>query len=144
MKINQFVQNAIEMFIQYVCEDLDIDEPNITFADVDEFPTETTIACINRKTGEIYYNMNYIPNHPDKTPMDYIFFATAHELRHKYQRDNNTHSFDDYQSSSHIDLKTYNEQPVEKDANEYAIKIMDEFSPGWDVYNIKETFNYGY
>lgn len=137
--MNEFVISSILEFIDWICDDLDIEAPGISFLDAEDFPTATTMAVFNRLDGNIYYNLNYIPDFPDAEALYYVFFSTAHELRHKYQFKENDNIFNGYVTSNKTDLKSYNQQWVEIDANTYAVKKMDEFNPDWDIYNIKEA-----
>lgn len=139
MYIDNLVMDNIVEFMQWVCEDLDIEQPGISFLEAENFPTETTVAILKSNYYTIFYNTNYVPDFPYAESMYYLFFATAHELRHIYQLKKDKNLFKDYILSNKTDLKSYNRQFVELDANKYAIKKMDEFNPDWDIYNIKET-----
>ncbi|MGN1316669.1 MAG: hypothetical protein ACI4VW_06335 [Acutalibacteraceae bacterium] len=139
MNVNELVISSIRDFNQWICDDLNVDVPDIAFVNADAFPTKTTIAVFNPDDGIVYYNLDYIPNTTFAESMYYVFFASAHELRHIYQYKNNDKAFAGHIPSSKTDLKSYNQQEVEADANKYAVKKMDEFNPDWDIYNIKET-----
>ena len=105
----------IYRFINFICKDLKIKKPKkVEFG---RLQTNTMLASYNYKKDVITIKKEY----QDKRD---LYFAIAHELRHKYQIVRKIYDFNNYKLSDNIDLKTYNLQPQEIDANAYAALIM--------------------
>lgn len=56
-----------------------------------------------------------------------LFFSIAHELRHLWQKQDNTAWFEEYKTAQEIGVLGYNRQPAEIDANAFAAAIMGDF-----------------
>lgn len=104
----------VYQFINFICKDLKIKKPKIEFG---KLQTNTMLASYNYKKDVITIKKDY-------DDIKDLYFAIAHELRHKYQIDRNMFDFNEYKLSNKIDLKKYNLQPEEIDANAYAALIM--------------------
>lgn len=105
----------IYQFINFICKDLKIKKPKkIEFG---RLQTNTMLASYNYKKDVITIKKDY-------QDIRDLYFSIAHELRHKYQIDRKMFDFEDYKLSDVIDLKAYNLQPQEIDANAYAALIM--------------------
>ena len=105
----------VYQFINFICKDLKIKKPKkVEFG---KMKTETMLASYNYKKDIITIKKDY-------DDIRDLYFAISHELRHKYQIDKKIFDFEDYKLSDAIDLKAYNLQPEEIDANAYAALIM--------------------
>lgn len=117
-------------FVKLICEDLGIDVPEVRY-DNKKFNSNTQLASLvveknNRKI--LYLRKKY--NDPVT-----MMVCIAHELRHKYQIDNNLFDTSTYQTSTVLNNRDYNLQDVEIDANAYAYAIM------YDNFGIDVKFN---
>lgn len=108
-------KNVIKRYINLICRDLEIEKPSVVF--VDTLFTDTQMAMFSASENKIMIK-NDVKDYRD------VIFAIAHELRHKYQIDNNLYSFKDYKTSIEVDIETYNSQEQEVDAHAYACKYM--------------------
>lgn len=116
----------IYRFINFICRDLNIKKPKkVEFG---RLQTNTMLASYNYKKDVITIKKDY-------QDIRDLYFSIAHELRHKYQIDRKMFDFKDYKLSDNIDLKTYNLQPQEIDANAYASLIM------MSLFGVKPLFN---
>lgn len=115
----------IYQFVKFVCKDLKIKSPKVEFG---RLQTNTMLASYNYKKDVITIKKEY----QDKRD---LYFAIAHELRHKYQIDRKIYDFNNYKLSDNIDLKNYNLQPQEIDANAYAALFM------MSLFGTKPLFN---
>ena len=108
------IMKEIYQFVKLICNDLKIKKPKVEFG---KLQTNTMLASYNYKKDIITIKKDY-------EDIRDLYFSIAHELRHKYQVDRKIFDFDDYKLSDNIDLKNYNLQPQEIDANAYAALIM--------------------
>lgn len=108
--------DAINEFIDFICEDLEISKPKIEW-NSKEFVSGTQQAIYNYKDDIIYLKKKY------ETGMD-LYFAITHELRHKYQIANKMFDPDKYKYLDEVSFNDYQKQFVEIDANAYASLIM--------------------
>ena len=116
----------VYQFINFICKDLKIKKPKkIEFG---RLQTNTMLASYNYKKDTITIKKEY-------EDIRDLYFALSHELRHKYQIDRKMFDFKDYKLSDNIDLKNYNLQPQEIDANAYASIIM------MSLFGAKPLFN---
>ena len=123
----------IKEFINAVCHDLGIRKP-LMRKDDSHFETPTQLAMLSVENGKkvLYLRKRY---NDAVTAM----FSVAHELRHAYQIDNGSFDFKSYQSSSDSDVRSYNLQEAEIDANAYAYLILyDNFGIEIKLNNLDE------
>lgn len=115
----------IYQFINFICKDLKIKKPKkIEFG---RLQTDTMLASYNYKKDTITIKKNY-------DDIRDLYFAISHELRHKYQINKKIFDFENYKLSDKIDLKTYNLQPEEIDANAYSAYVM------MSIFGVKPLF----
>lgn len=110
-------------------EILDLDLNGIGTAYSEEvFKNTTMMAYYDRSDDTIFINPNYF------VYKDLIYYAIAHELRHKWQNEHNKEEwFNTYKSRNKLDLEQYNEQIAEMDANAFALAAMDSLHKGWNT-----------
>ena len=106
--------DKVNNLISYICDDLDIEKPQLTILD----SMEGTMLA--------YYDAaNDILAVKDSYKSDYdMVFAVAHELRHKYQYVNKLLQ-KPYKSREQLSVFDYNMQIQELDANAYAYIFLD-------------------
>lgn len=103
-----------KQFAKDICDMLNIDMPKIEFVPSERMRTDTQIAALI--PGAIL-----IRNDVDISPD--LFLALAHELRHAYQIANGA-NLGEYQTSDKMTVEEYNLQPLEVDANAFALLAM--------------------
>lgn len=104
----------MEAYIDYIAKGiLDIDTPD--WIEVKILDTDTQIAAADIKKNIIYTKKG--------TDEKMLFFAIAHELRHMWQAKNKKDFLIKFDKSKK-DIKCYNEQEAEVDANAFAAAIM--------------------
>lgn len=114
----------LQKFVEKVCMDLKIQVPEIK-ENPNIFKTKTSIACV---ADGIVYVKNPENINPD------LLFAVAHELRHLWQfKTDKDFYFKDYNEDS-TDVRKYNLQIAEIDANAYGGMIMI------DNFNLKPLY----
>ncbi len=106
--------SKLNRFIKLVCDDLYIIPPKIELV---EFKSKTQLASYipSKKTLQI---KNTYENILD------LFFSICHELRHKYQIDNNLFDTENYKQLGELNNFDYNMQKEEIDANAYGYLMM--------------------
>ena len=129
MQRRNIMKKDIYEFIDIICCNLEIKKPRIQIGNI-AFSKGTQLAAYDYKNKKIAI----------KDPETYensadIFFAIAHELRHKYQIDHHKFDFENYRTTEEIPAKEYNLQKEELDANAYACIVMI------DMFGIKPLFN---
>lgn len=113
-------------FINIVCEDLEIEIPEISYNET-VFNTETQLALFNG--SEIILRKSY-------ANMLDAYFAIAHELRHAWQIETDEQYYlGNYFENSADNIVAYNLQIAEIDANAYAYVVMS------DLFGVKPLFN---
>ena len=117
----------IYKYIKIICRDLKIKCPKVEIKK-SNIITDTTLAAYQPSNDMIVIKKEY-ENKYD------LFFSIAHELRHKYQIENNLFDFEKYKQRENIDLKEYNTQEEEIDANSYAYIVMI------SAFGVKPLFN---
>lgn len=105
----------IYKFARIVCKDLRIKVPVIKKIDMLNTPTQLGRFRPDQNTIEV---KKVYENELD------LYFAVAHELRHKYQIDYNIYDFENYKQSDATSITDYNLQELEIDANAYAYLVM--------------------
>ena len=103
-----------KQFAKDICDILHIDAPKIEFVPADRMRTNTQIAALTPGTILIRNDVDISPD---------LFLALAHELRHAYQIANGA-NLEEYQTSDKITVEEYNLQPLEIDANAFALLAM--------------------
>lgn len=115
----------IEQYINDLCDELDIDVPEVSH-DTSIFRTDTTMAFCD---GDKIYLRSKKENDPD------LLFSIAHELRHLWQiKNDNEFYFSNYKSSDELNTNSYNLQPAEVDANAWASIVMS------DLFHLKPLY----
>ena len=117
----------IREFIRIICDDLKISVPNVRFTKSFK-GSDTLLAEYDSHSNILMLRSKY------ENILD-MFFCIAHELRHKYQLDKDIYDFSSYVTSSTVDIKTYNMQEIELDANAYAYVVMV------SAFNVEPLFN---
>lgn len=114
----------METYIDYIAKGiLDIETPE--WIEVGILDTATQIAAADIEKNIIYTKKG--------TDEKMLFFAIAHELRHMWQAKNKKDLLIKFDKSKK-DIKRYNEQEAEVDANAFATAIMVA------VFNVKPLF----
>lgn len=104
----------MEAYIDYIAKGiLDIETPE--WIEVEILDTVTQIAAADIKKNIIYTKKG--------TDEKLLFFAIAHELRHMWQAKNKKDLLIKFDKSKK-DIKCYNKQEAEVDANAFAAAIM--------------------
>lgn len=103
-----------KQFAKDVCDILHIDAPKIEFVSSDQMRTDTQIAAL---IPGVILIRNDVDISPD------LFLALAHELRHAYQIANGA-NLEEYKTSDKMTVEEYNLQPLEVDANAFALLAM--------------------
>lgn len=105
-------KNKVMEIIRAGAEILGIPAPNIYF-DTSMFGSKTQLAATDGT--DIFVKEQYTPQ---------LCFAVLHELRHIWQLKENK-----LLSHQHIndDIEKYNRQPIEIDANAFALMLMEVF-----------------
>lgn len=101
--------------IKIICDDLKIGKVKVVVNN--KLLTATTLAEYVPSNNTLNIRKDY------KSEYD-LYFSIAHELRHKYQIDNELFNYDTYQTREVLDVKEYNLQFEEVDANAYASIIL--------------------
>ena len=117
----------IKEYIRIICKDLGISVPNVRFTKSFK-GSDTRLAEYDSHSNILMLSSRY------ENVLD-LYFCVAHELRHKYQLDKDIYDFSSYVTSSTVDIKTYNMQEIELDANAYAYVIMA------NVFGVEPLFN---
>ncbi len=106
-------------FINKISRLLEIQSPKIS-TDTN-FAAETFIAQYDPETDTVFVDMFQEPR--------ILLFTAAHELRHKWQRENDPDFyFGDYKPRSDFnDSDAYNLQTAELDANAFGFLVMEIF-----------------
>ena len=108
-------------FVRYICEILDIEEPEISF-DVSMFPSETTLAMANVSTRTLHLREQAVKVIEDREgDVDVsLCFTISHELRHIWQSDSDFEYWFHNYSDDSSDVDAYNTQRAEVDANAFG------------------------
>lgn len=107
--------------------DLDLNGIGTSYSE-EMFGNTTMMAYYDRSNDTIFVNTNYFIS------KDLIRFAIAHEMRHRWQYEHDEEEwFNTYKSRNKLNLKQYNEQIAEMDANAFALAAMDSLYKGWDT-----------
>lgn len=117
------MEKLTQNFIRNICAILEIEPPRIS-SDVDDFPTDTTLAavCIPADGGKPFLCLR---ENVEPDPGYYV--QVAHELRHLWQLENdNGYWFGSYKSIEELrgDLTRYNLQPAEVDAHAFSVVVL--------------------
>lgn len=118
------MQFNTKAYINNICDALQIKTPRISNNGT-RFATNSTLAYLN-SAGTVLY----IRKELEQSNICDFAFSIAHELRHKWQLENNESLyFDEYKPASMLpDLEAYNLQLAEIDANAFAcIMLFDTF-----------------
>lgn len=110
MKKNDKVNNLVS----YICDDLDIEKPQLKILKT----MEGTMLAYYDATNDILAIKDSYTSEFD------MVFATAHELRHKYQYVNGMFK-ETYKNRKQLSVFEYNMQIQELDANAYAYIFLD-------------------
>lgn len=100
------------------CQKLQIEIPKLKFAAAAAFPAPTVRAALSEDFNEIAINTSV-----NWSALD-IWFAVSHESRHMWQHLNGIFNSSEYVPSDGKNLKTYNEQKEEIDANAWAVLVV--------------------
>jgi len=106
----------VHKFVKIICNDLGIKKPQIKIDD-SNFMSNTQLASYDPYSKNITIKKKY------ENKLD-LYFSISHELRHKYQIDNNLFDFKNYKKVNELSNAEYNLQIEELDANAYAYMIM--------------------
>lgn len=106
----------IHMFVESICEDLKIKKPKIKVGN-SSFMSDTQLAMYDPYNDILKIRKKY------KNKLD-LYFSVLHELRHKYQIDNNLFDFENYKKINEVSNDEYNLQFEELDANAYGYIVM--------------------
>lgn len=114
----------MEAYIDYIAKGiLGVDTPE--WIEVEVLDTDTQIAAADIEKNIIYTKKG--------TDEKMLFFAIAHELRHMWQAKNKKDILKKFDKSKK-DIRRYNEQEAEVDANAFATAIMVA------MFNVKPLF----
>lgn len=117
--------DKIISFIEKICDILEIEVP-IVLISPNDLRTKTQLAALINE-DLILKNSSFTPD---------TAFAIAHELRHKWQIQNNYKLyFSDYKEVGTTSIEEYNLQLAEVDANAFGAVIMS------SLFGIKPLFN---
>jgi Zn-dependent peptidase ImmA (M78 family) len=109
----------IQKFAAYIADVLGIEKPRIVLQAEANFPTKTMMARYEPQENTVYLK--------ESLQMPDLCFAVAHELRHIWQRETDKEKYlGDYRIRAKCDVKTYNLQLAELDANAFAACAMME------------------
>jgi len=128
LSIHSATENDVNDALIEIAKILDLDWCGIGTAYIKEyFGNSTAMAYYDRLDDIIIINPRYLIS------KDIIYFAIAHELRHRWQNEHNADEwFNNYKLRDTLDLQQYNNQIAEKDANAFALVVMDSLYPGWE------------
>lgn len=108
---------AYKQYINDISKVLDIQPPELRTVPADELLTPTQIAAYADGSILLRDDMELSPD---------VFLALSHELRHAWQIANGA-DLEAYRTSQEMDLEAYNLQPLEVDANAFAVIAMSSF-----------------
>lgn len=108
---------AYKQYINDISKVLDIQPPEMRTVPAAELLTPTQIAAYT--DGSILFR-------DDMELSSDVFLALSHELRHAWQIANGV-DLEAYQTSREMGLEAHNLQPLEMDANAFAIVAMSVF-----------------
>lgn len=123
-----------EFVLEYI---LSLHDVEIEFRPSSEFATKTNMAKTNIKTGVIHINKVIL----NKSLLD-LCHILAHEMRHIWQYQNGKLTLEymnnRYKTSDKIDVKAYNMQEPELDANAFAnvtMRVLFGSAPLWNGFD---------
>ena len=110
----------VDSIVDWNVRALGIQEPEIIYADQEEFLTPTTLAATARDGKSLKLSRNVAVEEDARK----LWFALSHELRHVYQIQKGTIGLKGYVPASETSVVDYNSQEAEIDANAWMLIAM--------------------